>query len=78
MSDICGNQRECVAKAAVLPCSQCGESDVTLLVPSGKAGDVADARGPAGNAARWLPPTNVLSWHHVPGHAPGQVKRQSL
>ena len=46
------------------------------LLRSGKAGDVADARGPAGNAAQWLPPKGVLSWHHVPGHAPGQVSEQ--
>ncbi|CAL5224919.1 g7685 [Coccomyxa viridis] len=43
------------------------------LLLRGKSGDLADARGPAGTAAKWLPPKGVISWHHVPGHAPGQV-----
>ena len=40
---------------------------------AGQAGDLADAKGPAGNRAKWLPRKGVLSWQHVPGHAPGQV-----
>ena len=54
------------------------ESHGMRLVLSGQAGDVADARGPAGNVARWLPTKGVLTWHHVPGHAPGQVKHLFL
>ena len=34
---------------------------------------MADAKGPAGNNAQWLPRQGTLKWQHVPGHAPGQV-----
>ena len=40
---------------------------------AGQAGDLADAKGPAGNKAQWLPRKGTLSWRHVPGHAPGMV-----
>ena len=43
------------------------------MMHAGQAGDLADAKGPAGNRAKWLPRKGVLTWQHVPGHAPGQV-----
>lgn len=39
---------------------------------------MADAKGPAGKNAQWLPSRDVLQWQHVPGHAPGQVTHLPL
>ena len=29
---------------------------------------------PAGRPVRWQPPQDLLRWHHIPGHAPGQAR----
>ena len=40
---------------------------------AGPSGDVADAVSPTGRSPKWLPPRGALQFHHMPGHAPGQV-----
>ena len=43
-------------------------------VPAGRKGDVSQLSSPAGLPVRWRPPAGLLTWLHVPGHAPGQVR----
>ena len=40
---------------------------------AGETGDVADAKGPNGEAARWLPQKGSIKFYRTPGHSPGLV-----
>ena len=42
-------------------------------MPAGSQGDVSRLSSPAGLPVHWRPPEGLLTWRHVPGHAPGQV-----
>ncbi len=45
----------------------------TSPLHAGSSGDVADALSLKGRSPKWLPPRGALQYHHMPGHAPGQV-----
>ncbi len=40
---------------------------------AGERGDVAEAKGAAGQAPAWVLPAGLLEYVHVPGHSPGHV-----